>query len=187
MNPSPEKRYQSVMAFIYDINAEERQRRKRGCMLSFIITIIIVIVGVLSLYFYQRHQNSKQIYYKGIDEYAFELTESNHGANHYGENEYYKFFSDGTGLYLFESWHDPSDCDDSECTLEARTDTATFKYKASNNRIIFKKVNPCIYDGDISVTVDFPNKRIIVDEKDYPLRVNNESVNWDEINKIIGR
>ena len=42
-------------------------------------------------------------------------------------------------------------------------------------------------DGDISVTVDFPNKRIIVDEKDYPLRVNNESVNWDEINKIIGR
>ena len=66
-------------------------------------------------------------------------------------------------------------------------DTATFKYKASNNRIIFKKVNPCIYDGDISVTVDFPNKRIIVDEKDYPLRVNNESVNWDEINKIIGR
>lgn len=140
------------------------------------------MVGMLSLYFYHRHQNAKQIYYNGIDEYAFELTESNHGANHYGENEYYKFFSNGTGLYLFESWHDPMDCHYSDCTLEAKTDTATFKYSVRNNKIIFSEIK---YKDTIAVTIDISNKRIVVD--DYPLRVNDESVNWDEINKIIGR
>lgn len=112
------------------------------------------------------------------------MIESNHGANHYGENEYYKFFSNGTGLYLFESWHDPMDCHYSDCTLEAKTDTATFKYSVRNNKIIFRKI---IYKNTISVTIDTSNKRIIINEKDYPLRVNDESVNWDEINKIIER
>ena len=83
---------------------------------------------------------------------------------------------------MFESWHDPMDCHYSDCTLEAKTDTATFKYSVRNNKIIFSEIK---YKDTIAVTIDISNKRIVVD--DYPLRVNDESVNWDEINKIIGR
>jgi len=47
MNPFPELRYQSVMSFIYDINAEERKRRKKGFAYSFAIMIGIIVLAVV--------------------------------------------------------------------------------------------------------------------------------------------
>lgn len=113
MNPSPEKRYQSVMSFIYDINADESKRRKRGLYISAATTLGIIFICVMVYNVSQKHKLAKQTFYSEQKDYAFELYEMNQGANHYGEREYYKFFSDGTGLYLFESWHDPMDCDGS--------------------------------------------------------------------------
>lgn len=188
MNPLPEKRYQSVMSFIYDINAEERKRRKKGCLFSFAIMIGIIIIGTISFSLVQKHKAAKQTYYNEKDGYAFELKEFNQGANHYGEREYYKFFSDGTGLYLFESWHDPMDCNDPDCTLEARTDTATFRYNVINHcTVVFKKRSPSIYDSLSSVTINLNNQQIYVREEDYPLMLNEKSVNWTEIQKMLKR
>lgn len=85
MSPLPEKRYQSVMSFIYDINADERKRRKKGCWLSVLIAIIILVVLLIGNITIEKHQTAKQSYYESLDGYAFELTEFVQGANHYGE------------------------------------------------------------------------------------------------------
>jgi len=125
------------------------------------------------------------VFYNNLDGYAFELIEPNQGANHYGEIEHYKFFNNGTGFYLFESWHDPMDCDDPDCNLEAHTDTATFTYKIiSHNRIVFKKRKP-MYDKPSIITIDNYNQQVVVNEEDYPLQLQEESVNWNEVEKIL--
>ena len=185
MSPLPEKRYQSVMSFIYDINADERKRRKKGCLWSVVITIIIMAVLLVGKQIIHKHQTAKQSYYESLNDYAFELTEFNQGANHYGEREYYKFFCDGTGFYLYESWHDKADCNEQNCDLEARTDTMTFKYNVKDhNKVIFDKGLKSDYKGQTTIVLDLSNKEIVVDEDDYPLQVNNETINWEEVMAI---
>lgn len=189
MDPSPDKRYQSVMEFIYDINADERQRRKKGLMLSLVIFIGIAIVGVGSYYLLQKHKTAKQDSYNEITDFAFELYDFNQGANHYGEREYYKFFSNGTGLYLFESWHDPMDCDEPGCDLEARTDTANFTYIVDGDMLMFGR-NPkglsSFYDKDQNTNVMLlpEQEEIYIHEREYPLQLDEETVKWDEVSKI---
>lgn len=187
MSPTPDKRYQSVMSFIYDINADERKRRKKGCWLSVLIAIIILVVLQIGNIAIEKHQYAKQSYYESLDGYAFELTEFVQGANHYGEREYYKFFSNRTGFYLFESWHDEADCNELNCNLENRTDTMTFKYIVKDhNKIIFEKGLKADDDkGQSTIVLDVVNREILVDEDDYLLQVNDETINWDEVMKII--
>lgn len=193
MDPLPDRRYQSVMEFIYDINAEERKRRKKGCMLSLAIFIGIAILGVSSYYFAQKHKVAKQSAYNEITDFAFELVDPNQGANHYGEIEYYKFFSNGTGLYLFESWHDPMDCDEPGCELEARTDTAYFSYDVMDGFHLLFGRNPkglsSFYEKgqDTWITLLPEQGEIYIHEKEYPLQLKEETVKWDEVTKICNK
>lgn len=189
MDPLPNKRYQSVMEFIYDIDADERKRRKKGFILSFAIFIGITIVGIGSYYLVQKHKVAKQTFYNEITDFAFELVDPNQGANHYGEIEYYKFFSNGTGLYLFESWHDPMDCDEPGCDGEARIDTAYFSYDVMDEHVLFGR-NPkglsSVYDQgqDTWIMLLPEQEEIYIHEKEYPLHLREESVKWDEVIKI---
>jgi len=189
MSPNPDNRYQSVMTFIYDINADERKRRKKGLLLSMSIMLGILIIGWAIFGLIQKHKVSKQTSYNEQKDYAFELYDFNQGANHYGEREYYKFFSDGTGLYLFESWHDPMDCDEPGCDLEARTDTAYFSYDVMDGHLLFGR-NPkglsSIYDQgqDTWVMLLPEQKEIYIHEKEYPLQLIEETVKWEEVTKI---
>ena len=187
MNPTPEKRYQSVMSFIYDINTEERKRRKKGLQLSLLILIGILVIGAITFKTIQNHKEAN--IYQEQKVYAFELRDFRNGANHYGEMEYYKFFSDGTGLYLFESWHDPMDCNDPECDLESRTDTAQFKYDIKNGNMLFFKTSPKGFSSSYDIVVKLlPEERTIyIDENKYPLQVNTESINWTEVSKILNK
>ena len=188
MSPTPDKRYQSVMSFIYDINEEERKRRKKGCVVSLAVTLLVIAAIFLSGKMMQVHSVAKQTYYEGLDGYAFELVEFNQGANHYGEREYYKFFSNGTGFYLFESWHDQLDCDDPQCDLVARTDTMTFKYKVVNHdKVVFEKGLMSDFKGKANVFLDTYNREIVVDEDYYPLQKGSAPVNWEEVMKITKR
>lgn len=192
MDPSPDKRYQSVMEFIYDINADERKRRKKGLMLSLVIFIGITIVGVGSYYLVQKHNVAKQDSYNEITDFAFELYDFNQGANHYGEREYYKFFCNGTGVYLFESWHDPMDCDEPGCDLEARADTAYFTYEVMDGHVLFGR-NPkglsSFYDQgqDTWIMLLPEQEEIYIHEKEYPLQLSEETVKWDEVTKICNK
>ena len=188
MNPFPDRRYQSVMEFIYDINADERKRRKKGLVLSFVILAVIIgfIWGGIS--WKNQREVAKETYYNSLDGYAFELIECNQGANHYGEREYYKIFPDGRGLYLFVAWHDPIDCDDPECDLESRMDTVWFDYKKTpNNAIMFeagllsnnKRWKSVIYNPyteELEVTKEDPYYE--------PLQIVEESVKQDLVKQI---
>lgn len=189
MSPHPSQRYQSVMEFIYDLSAEERQRRKKGCMWSFVILVSIIILIWGGINWRDKHKVAKQTSYNEITDFAFELVDPNQGANHYGEVEYYKFFSNGTGLYLFESWHDPMDCDEPGCELEARTDTAYFSYDVMDEHVLFGR-NPkglsSFYDQgqDTWIMLLPEQEEIYIHEKEYPLHLREESVKWDEVIKI---
>lgn len=187
MNPTPEKRYQSVMSFIYDINTEERKRRKKGLQLSLLILIGILVIGAITFKTIQNHKEAN--IYKEQKVYAFELRDFRNGANHYGEMEYYKFFSDGTGLYLFESWHDPMDCKDPECDLVSRTDTAQFKYDIKNGNMLFFKTSPKGFSSSYDMVVKLlpEEQTIYIDENKYPLQVNTESINWTEVSKMLNK
>lgn len=185
MEPFPEKRYQSVMEFIYDINAEERERRKKGFILSLLIMIGIIVISTITFNLIQEHKVAKQIYYNELEGYAFELINMEHGANHYAETEYYKIFSNGTGFYMIESMHDPMDCDDPECNLDSRVDTVTFKYDViDHNKIIFRTIYD-IYDHEIYV--DLQSKKLIVDGNEDYLGLQIDNINWNEIEKILKR
>ena len=189
MDPTPEKRYQSVMEFIYDINADERKRRKKGLMLSLGIFIGIAFVGISTYYLLQKHKVAKHEAYNEITNFSFELYDFNQGANHYGEREYYKFFCNGTGLYLFESWHDPMDCDEPGCDFEAHTDTAYFSYDVMDGHLLFGR-NPkglsSFYDQEQNTWVMLlpEQKEIYIHENEYPLQLSEETVNWEEVTKI---
>ncbi len=187
MSPTPDKRYQSVMSFIYDINSEERKRRKKGCVVSLAITVIIIAAFLLGGKMIQAHSTAKQRYYEGLDKYAFELTRFMQGANHYGEREYYKFFSDGTGFQLYEAWHDMADCHDPNCSLESRTDTMTFTYRVKDHRELFFGEGPSGAEEQAAVVLDVNNREIIVDEQYYPLQLSTAPINWAEVKKIIER
>lgn len=115
------------------------KRRKKGCLISTLIMLGIIITGVVVYNIVQTHKVAKQTYYNELGGYAFELIEPNQGANHYGEVEHYKFFSNGTGFYMFESWHDVQNCYELGCDLEARCDTATFSYEVKGNTIYFNR------------------------------------------------
>lgn len=188
MSPTPDQRYQSVMSFIYDINKEERKRRKKGCIVSFAITVIILAAFLLGGKMMQAHSVAKQRYYEELDGYAFELTRFMQGANHYGEREYYKFFSNGTGFHLFEAWHYESDCHDPDCSLESRTDTLTFTYSVkAHKKIIFDEGVLSDMKEQATVVLDIDNKEIVVDEQYYPLQLSTSTINWDEVIKISKR
>lgn len=189
MNPSPEKRYQSVMEFIYDINAEERKRRKKGFLLSLAILIGIVIIGFVIYSLVQKYRTGKQTSYEERTDYAFELIDANQGANHYGEIEHYKFFDDGTGLYLFESWHDPMDCDEPDCDLKAYTDTAHFTYDVDGYNLMFER-NPKSLSSyyapkqNTNIMLLPDERQIYIHENEYPLQVIDETINWDKVTSI---
>lgn len=191
MNPNPSYRYQSVMDFIYDINAEERKRRKKGFILSFVILIGIVVSVWGGLKLKEHHEVSKQIYYDNLDGYAFELVESNQGANHYGEREYYKFFPNGKGLYFFVSWHDPMDCREAGCDLKSRMETIWFDYKINKyNGLEFEagllsdnKRRKCITYNPYLQELEVINAH-----SDYePLQIQEESINWDLVEEIFDK
>lgn len=190
MSLLPDKRYQSVMDFIYDINAEERKRRKKGCLFSFLIMVGLIIIGSIGFKLYKNHKDGKQTYYKELGGYAFELIDANQGANHYGEIEYYKFFSNGTGVYMFESWHDPMDCHDPECNLESFVDTLSFRYDVVNYDMLVFERNPKSYSSyydekqQTYIMLLPEEKKIFIHEENYPLQVNEETINWDEAIKI---
>ena len=136
----------------------------------------------------QAHTVAKQRYYEGLDGYAFELVRFMQGANHYGEREYYKFFSNGTGFHLFEAWHDKSDCNDLDCTLESRSDTITFNYSVKGHRIIvFDQGLLSDMKEQATVVLDVDNREIVVGEQYYPLQLSTAPVNWDEVKKITER
>ena len=187
MSPQPADRYQSVMAFIYDLNADERKRRKRGCLLSVLSVVVIIAITSLVVTIVKWQNNAIQRYYDHLDGYAFEMTDFNQGANHYGEREYYKIFPDGTGFYMFQSWHDATDCNDPGCDLESRTDTMTFRYRVEgNDRIVFEKGIDSFLGGMLSIHIDIPNHQVEIDHQDDnpTLYINPETINWDEVMKI---
>jgi len=190
MSKDPDKRYPSVMSFIYDINTEERKRRKKGCLISTLIMLGIIITGIVGYNIVQTHKVAKQKYYNELGGYAFELIEPNQGANHYGEVEHYKIFSNGTGFYMFESWHDVQNCYELGCDLEARCDTATFSYEVKGNTIYFNRdftTGLCSADSPIEIIININDfvKEIYIGEENYPLQVVEESINWDETEKTI--
>ena len=187
MQPSPDKRYQSVMDFIYELNAEERKRRKKGFLLTVVVMVAMVLTGYVASNLMEKPKDAKTAYYNNIGNYVFELQEANQGANHYGEIEHYKFLSNGTGFYLFESWHDTSECGDPDCSLEARTDTTTFTYKViAPDKIQFKKGLSGMCSSLATITLDQDSRQIIVDDEDFPLQlINPEKIDWEGINKIL--
>ena len=185
MSPNPAMRYQSVMSFIYDLNSEERRKRNKGWLFSFVGLVAVIAIAS----FFTSRKNPKEAYYDDITDYAFEATGNEHGANHYGEEYKYKFFTDGTGFYLFKSWHDSSECHDDElnvCHLKAQTDTMSFKYRVKDNAIIFQSGNLLSDRGEEdTLYVSLPNHTIGT-EKDYGmLSINEENINWESIKTII--
>ncbi len=182
MSPSPDNRYPSVMSFIYDINAEERQRRKKGCLLTFVTIVGILACLYVGNMWVQKHRVAKQEYYKSLDGYAFQLSELNNG-NHDGQEEYYKFFSNGTGFYMIKSWNEYEILSN---YFKEDADTMTFKYDVvDHSKIVFEKgLKSSWGKGKTSVFIDLYNKEIVVDENDYPLSVDG-SINWDEIKKML--
>lgn len=190
MNKDADKRYPSVMSFIYDINSEERNRRKKGCLISTLIMLGVIIIGVVVYNIVQTHKVAKQTYFNELDGYAFELIEPNQGANHYGEIEHYKFFSNGKGFYMFESWHDVQNCYELDCDLEARCDTTTFSYEVVDNSIYFNRdFTTGLSSGgtpiELIININDFGKEIYIGEEYYPLQVVEETINWDETEKIV--
>ena len=61
----------------------------------------------------------------------------------------------------------------------------TFKYNVKDhNKVIFDKGLKSDYKGQTTIVLDLSNKEIVVDEDDYPLQVNNETINWEEVMAI---
>lgn len=186
MNPQPELRYQSVMSFIYDLDSEERKRRNKGCAFSIIGVLLVMLATYLSVKVYNKQLTAKEDYYNSIDDYAFELVECNQGANHYGEREYYKFFTNGTGLYLFVAWHDPSDCDGG-CDLSSQTDTLTFNYKVYGNTISYPRWIKGVMGGDPTqdvILIDPISQSFELDEDDIRF-IDPDKVDWNKVNEIL--
>lgn len=188
MATKPDDRYQSVMAFIYDLNADERKRQKKGCLLSVVVLVGIIVAFFIGSKIVHLISTGKENAFNNCDDYAFEIVNDSHGANHYGEIEHYKFFSNGTCFYLFESWHDQLDCSDPDCNLTSRTDTMTIRYKVRNHRtVVFEMGQLSDYQSEAQVYIDLENKKIEIDkERNYDLSVDTVA-NWDEVRKIAER
>ena len=176
------------MSFIYDINAEERKRRKKGCLLSLLIMLGVIILGVAVFCTVQAHKVAPKTFYDELNDYAFELAENNQGANHYGEIELYKLFSNGRGVYLFESWHDSQNCYEPGCELETRCDTVSFSYMVNDNTIYFdRNFTIGINSGNtpVSIYIDEYTKKITTSKDCFPLYVVEQSTNWNEVKKML--
>lgn len=67
--------------------------------------------------------------YKQQNDYIIEITE-HESSNHWYEDRFYKFFQDGTGLYLRIADHEDLNCSlgPSECGLSDGIDTVHFVY-----------------------------------------------------------
>lgn len=191
MSMVPQNRYQSVMSMIYDLDAEERKRRNKTLLYSIIgiASVILSIWGIIHVnnaksIELQAQDDRKKQYFEELDHYAFKLQSAMNGANHYGECGYYKFFSNGTGFYLFESWHDISDCDDPSCDLDARVDTLSFKYKVKGNAIIFD----CNYtfSSPETIYVNIDNRKFDLEQSSVTY-LYEDDINWDEVKRILNR
>lgn len=184
MNPDSAQRYQSVMEFVYDLDKDERKRRNKGCL----YTIIGVLVVILAIWTWNRiHEKQlraattdKEDYYHSLDDFVFEMQEFNQGANHYGEQNYYKFFDNGTGFYLFVAWHDKSECD-GDCDLTAKTDTTSFTYTVSPKGISYPTMNGWI--GNNVIPIDVQSHTISFEQGDTRY-INPEKVNWDKVEQL---
>lgn len=186
MNPNPKQRYQSVMFFIYDLDSDERKRRNKGYLYSIVGFLFIVFAITIFAMINRKIKTAKEDYYKSIEDYAFEIVEINQGANHYGEREYYKFFPNGMGLYLFVSWHDQSECV-GDCDLSAHTDTLTFQYHVTGNTIIYPRWIEGEMSGDPKndkISINPISKTFILDEYDNRF-IDMDKVDWNKINEII--
>lgn len=186
MNPLPEARYQTVMSFIYDLDSDERERRNKGCISSIACLLLVLLLTFVFIKIYSNHKTAKEDYYNSVDDYAFELVEYNSGANHYGETEYYKFFTNGTGLYLFIAWHDTSECD-GECDLSAQTDTLTFKYSVNGNTISYPRWIKSVMNGKPEQELIFINpvcQTIVLGEKDNRY-IDPEKIDWNKVYEIL--
>lgn len=186
MSSLPESRYQTVMSFIYDLDSDERKRRNKGCLYSIIGVIIVILVTFFSFNLYSKHKTAKEDYYNSVDNYAFELVECNQGANHYGEREYYKFFTNGTGLYFFLAWHDTSECDGG-CDLTAQTDTLTFKYTVYGNTISYPRWIRGVMGGDPTqgtISIDPVSQSVEFDEYDNRF-IDPDKVDWNKVQEIL--
>lgn len=182
MHPIPDKRYQSVMDFIYDINIKERKQRKKGCLLSFIMLIVVTIIFFISLDIMQDGRLGKIIYYENLNDYAFEMFLYD-GGNNAGQSVSCKIFSNGTGVGLYKSWNDNNG--------KNKTDILKLNYGLENeNTIIFNafgEYNFFVY-YNVSVILDTINNQIIIkDDYPFPNSINEKSINWNEVKKILER
>lgn len=148
-----------------------------------IVGLICVVIILVKMNF--NHKSAKEDYYNSIDDYAFELVECNQGANHYGEREYYKFFTNGTGLYLFISWHDSFECS-GDCNLSAQTDTLTFRYHVNGDTIFYPRwiMSYPIMAGEISpITVNLMKHSFDSDELGIRF-IDTAKVDWNKVNEM---
>lgn len=75
-----------------------------------------------------------------------------------------------------------------DCDLKTRADTASFKFEVKNHRtILFEKGSPSISDDQIMITIDPDSRQIYVSEEYLPLMLNEESINWSEVNKLLNK
>ncbi len=152
----------------------------------------IILAIVLAYKTIQRWGMEEKIKYDSVDDYVFELAKFDQGANHYGEIEHYKFFDNGTGLFLFESWHDDMDCDDPDCELKEEYKTTTFTYEVTDDHHIkFKTGDSCLYFLEYpeteTITIDLDNHRIYQGDSEYqPYQLQNEEkTDWQTIKTIL--
>ena len=136
--------------------------------------------------------DSNSAYYDSVTDFAFETEEQVFGANHYGEEYHHKFFVDGTGLYLFKSWHDESECG-GDCDLTAHSDTATFQYEVHGNAIIFRGGDIITGRGDADTLYVSTQDSIISMRRELddcgdvyePVIVKKESIDWDKVKSML--
>lgn len=187
MSPSPKLRYQTVRDLIYALNAKEKKRDRKGVLNSFVGFICLVLAIFLSVTIFRYLSRMKKESYNSKRPYAFMIKQNNMGANHYGEMNEYKFFSDGTGFHKLDAWHDKMDCV-GDCDLTAHIDTATFKCIIGPDFIVYPSDDWGTTVKD-TVWFDFYNQRIELDRgREYDSRFLDEDIiNWDDIRKIFNK
>lgn len=98
--------------------------------------IAVVIIGIN---LYDTHKEESIVFaYKQQNDYIIEITE-HESSNHWYEDRFYKFFQDGTGLYLRIADHEDLSCslDPSECGLSDGVDTVHLVYTILPGAIVF--------------------------------------------------
>lgn len=111
---------------------------RNGCILTLAIGVLIAAV-IIGINLYDTHEEESMVFaYKQQNDYIIEITE-HESSNHWCEDRFYKFFQDGTGLYLRIADHEDLSCSlgPSECGLSDGVDTVHFVYTILSGAIVF--------------------------------------------------